>query len=350
MPSKLRPPKYCRQKERNRPDRAFVKIAGKKIQLGEYGTPESYQRYADILAGKDSEPAPAAEPAPAPTAPTIERLMAGYLEYAIQQHGSEKASEVTHTRGAFRILRRTHGNILAKDFGPKAYKAMRLEFIQAGWSRRYATDQCSRVKRMFQWGVEEELLPGDAYHRLAAVRPLKRGEHGARETAPVKPVDQEHIDATLPFMPQERADQVRLLLLTGMRPNELVQLSVEHIDRSGDVWTYRPPKHKTEHHGKQRIIAIGPKAQEILTPYLFRSPCFTGKRDAIRTAVRRAAAKAGVPHWWPYRCRHNAGTAARAAGGLDTAQALLGHSKSSTTEIYAELSTAKAIEVVRAIG
>ena len=40
------------------------------------------------------------------------------------------------------------------------------------------------------------------------------------------------------------------------------------IDMSGKVWLYRPARHKTEHHGHGRIIALGPKAQEVIRPFL----------------------------------------------------------------------------------
>ena len=32
----------------------------------------------------------------------------------------------------------------------------------------------------------------------------------------------------------------------------------------------RPQSHKTEHHGRERIIYIGPQAQDVLLPYLLR--------------------------------------------------------------------------------
>ena len=44
------------------------------------------------------------------------------------------------------------------------------------------------------------------------------------------------------------------------------------IDRSGKVWTYTPSKHKTEHHGHERIIYLGDHAQEIVRPFLKLDP------------------------------------------------------------------------------
>ena len=43
------------------------------------------------------------------------------------------------------------------------------------------------------------------------------------------------------------------------------------IDRSQEVLRFRPASHKTEHHDMQRVIFIGPKAQDVLRPYLLRS-------------------------------------------------------------------------------
>ena len=44
------------------------------------------------------------------------------------------------------------------------------------------------------------------------------------------------------------------------------------LDRGGKIWLYRPQGHKTEHHGKTREIWIGPRAQDILTPFLKLDP------------------------------------------------------------------------------
>jgi hypothetical protein len=44
-----RPPGYLRQRCKGRPDRAYCKIEGEKIWLGNYGSDESRARYAEIL-------------------------------------------------------------------------------------------------------------------------------------------------------------------------------------------------------------------------------------------------------------------------------------------------------------
>jgi site-specific recombinase XerD len=50
------------------------------------------------------------------------------------------------------------------------------------------------------------------------------------------------------------------------------------VDRSKSPWEYQPASHKTEHHERNRIIFVGPKAQHVLRPYLLRATdayCFS---------------------------------------------------------------------------
>jgi hypothetical protein len=63
---------------------------------------------------------------------------------------------------------------------------------------------------------------------------------------------------------------IQLQLLTGMRPGEVVVMRPADIDRSEEVWTYTPAQHKTLHHGHDRVVYLGHKAQELLQPYLLR--------------------------------------------------------------------------------
>ena len=144
------------------------------------------------------------------------------------------------------------------------------------------------------------------------------------------------------------------------------------IDRTDDVWTYRPESHKGSHLGHDKAIAVGPKAQAVILRYLARDTamnCFRPidaerKRgrtpratiresysvDSYRRAVERAAKRAGVDHWTPHRLRHTRGTEVRARFGLDAAQAVLGHRGADVTQVYAEVDLRKAAEVARLMG
>jgi site-specific recombinase XerD len=40
------------------------------------------------------------------------------------------------------------------------------------------------------------------------------------------------------------------------------------LTMSGPVWTYRPARHKNQHRGLDRVIFLGPQAQEVIKPFL----------------------------------------------------------------------------------
>jgi integrase len=174
------------------------------------------------------------------------------------------------------------------------------------------------------------------------------------------------------------------------------------LDTTGRIWIYTPQSHKTEHHGKERRIYLGPAAQEILrlwlrpemTAFLFQpqeaeagrraeqranrktpvqpSQQYRRKRRPRRTPgsryttgtyrqaigygidkANREAERTGnppIPRWHPHQIRHSAATRLRRAFGLDVARACLGHSSPVVTEVYAELDAAKAAEAMERVG
>ncbi len=63
------------------------------------------------------------------------------------------------------------------------------------WSRKYINKAVDRIRRMFRWGVENELVPPSVKQKLEAVAGLRKGRSKARETEARRPVPQEHIDA-----------------------------------------------------------------------------------------------------------------------------------------------------------
>src|SRR5262249_52788066 len=71
-----------------------------------------------------------------------------------------------------------------------------------------------------------------------------------------------------PYLSVHVRAMVELMLHTGMRPGEVCAMTLNQIDHTGKLWTYRPRRHKTAHHGKERSIPLGPKARAVLTAFL----------------------------------------------------------------------------------
>jgi integrase len=111
----------------------------------------------------------------------------------------------------------------------------------------------------------------------------------------VRPVEDGRVEAIRPHAGRRVWAMVQLQRLTGMRSGEACIMRTGDIDRSGPVWAYTPGTHKTEHHGRGRTIYFGPRAQEVLRPwlradadtYLFQPREEEEERQAARRAARR---------------------------------------------------------------
>lgn len=297
----------------------------------------------------------------------------------------EPTGEAKNIKDATRPLQALYAMHPVAEFGPAAVKAVRQQMIDAKLSRTVINARINRIRRAFKWGVENELVPPAVLHALQAVAALRAGRSGAKETGPVRPVPEAHVAAVLQFAtPQVRA-MIELQQLTGMRPNEVTAIRLADIDRTKKLWAYRPARHKTEHHGIERVIYLGPKAQAVLAPFLDRpqDAYLFSPKDAVRhtrerlarngnrkkrrinpkrvagsrytrrsyyRAIARACEKAGIEAWGPNRLRHSAATYLRKQYGIEAARVVLGHTSSVTTEIYAELDRSRAADIMAEVG
>jgi integrase len=269
---------------------------------------------------------------------------------------------------------------------------VRQDIFDSGISRQEINRRVGRIRRMVRWAIAEELAPAETIVALEALPDLKRGRTTARECPPVTAVPEPWVDAVLPFLSRQVAAMVQVQRLTAMRPGEVTSMRTIDIDTSGRTWLYRPRDHKMEHTGRTRTIRLGPRAQDILRPWLRldveaflfqpaeaeaerkaemrrnrkskvppsqqdRSKPHPKKRPGERFDTRayahsiaRGCRKAAVPVWAPNRLRHLAASKIRREFGLDAAQVVLGHASPDVTLVYAEVDDRRAEEVMLRIG
>jgi integrase len=277
------------------------------------------------------------------------------------------------------------GDALAERFGPKALKAVQQEMIDEDLCINVINQRVRKIRHVFKWLAGEELIPASTWHGLQAVEALKPGRTAARSTAPVQAVPDEYVEAVRKHAPSTMDAMIQVQYLTGMRPGEVCSMRPIDIEMTGKVWIYRPPQHKSKHHDRKREIPIGPKAQEVIKPFLQRdvTAFLFSPREALRQryeerpthrhqpvvppkterrvgdryrakahakCIERICKENGIPHWSPNQLRHNAGTRLRKAFGLDVAQIVLGHSRADVTEIYAEADLQRAVAAMEKVG
>jgi hypothetical protein len=72
--------------------------------------------------------------------------------------------------------------------------------LRRGLTRRHINKQIGRIKRMFAWAVEEELVPATVHQALVCVKGLKKGKGEAREKPRVQRVPDAFIVEVLPHL------------------------------------------------------------------------------------------------------------------------------------------------------
>ncbi len=379
----------------------FVEIQGHRHYLGRHDRPETRRKYerliAEWLANGRMLPVE-------PDVITICEVLARFWTHAETYYRTADGTpsrELENLRYALRPLKNLYGDTPAASFGPRALKTVRNHVVTTARNgrrapcRTYINKNIRRIKGVFRWAVAEELVAPSVYHALLAVAGLKKGRSEARETEPVRPVRSAHIDAVIPHVSRQVAAMIQIQLHTGARAGEVAAVRPCDIDRSGEVWTYKPVTHKTAHHGHDRQILFGPKTQRVLKPFLLRppeTPLFSPKEAeaerlaalhaarktplscgnrpgsnrrrkpkrapgstysvaAYRHAIQRACDEADVPRWSPHRLRHTSATNLRKEFGIDVAQTILGHRLGSAiTEVYAEANWDRARRAISRVG
>jgi integrase len=383
--------------------------------LGNYGTAASRLEYAKVVAAWEAGGRQLAQ-TKAPADITVNEVLAKFLPWAKQRYGAASA-EFTCYKLVMRPLSFLHGDALAKDFGPLALKAVRQLWIdgylhpkhgeQQTLARNVINKHIHRLRRIFRWAVENELIDESIWRRLQAVEGLRRGQSAARETPGVHAIPRAIVEATLPTLQPMIADMVMLQLETGARPGEIVRIRAIDIDMTGATWLYKPAAHKTAYLGHARAICLGPKAQAIVRRWLVadvQAFLFSPKRcreeqNAARRAARlaqgtplypshvahmakkkkkspkrapgrcytvtgynRAIARAierhnqgkpeneHLPSWHLHQLRHLRALEVKRAAGLDAARAVLGHRDANISEMYAGVDVEKAKELMARIG
>jgi integrase len=412
---------------------AVVVLDGRSFYLGKYGTEASrteYQRLVEEWLASRRRPTPTGSTAPSAPAlggrrVTVEELIWHYWRHVKSYYvkAGKPTSEQGAIRCALRFVRRLHGHIPAEEFGPLSLLAVReamirhrvtrevkvtdpdtgerrleVRVIREGLSRRSINKQVGRIKRMFAWGVEKELIPAYVHAALLRVAGLRRGKSAAPESPRIKPVAQGHVEAVLPHLREVVRVMVQVQQLCGCRPHEVTEMRGDDIRTDLPVWEYRPTRYKTEHHNDEsdpdleRVIFLGPRAQVLLKPFLdacgggfLFSPahshhtrpgvimshkdvglCWAAEpkqaaeakaalRDhyavgIYRQAIRRGCIRAGVPVWRPNQLRHGRLTEVRRRFGLEASKACGGHREIGVTQHYAEQDQELARRVIGEIG
>lgn len=304
---------------------------GRTIYLGKHGSPESDENYRRIVANILT----LGEPTPEPSRMTVKTLADRFMVHTKESFPATSREPIAYQR-AMDLLVESMGNVLADQVTPAKFVAMRDSWAKR-CSVRTVNKHHNQTLAAFRWGVTVEAVPANVWHALQAVPRLKPNRSAAKPPRKVGPVAWADVEAIREHVRPQVWAMILTQWWTGMRSGELLAMTPGQIVE----WVYRPSTHKNAWRGHVREIPIGPRAREILTPWidgkLPGEKIFPGySPQSYGRAIMRACESAGVRHWHPHQLRHAFATRVRESHGLDAAQAVLGHATARVTEIYAE--------------
>lgn len=295
------------------------------------------------------------------------------------------------------------GDLWPDAFRSMQFKSLRQEWIGAGNHKGTIAKKTDRVRRWFRWMVENELCSIETQGVLLAIGPAPN----LPENDDVEPVPiHDYVRTIRRVTPQVRAI-ARVQLLGGPRPGETCRMRGCEITQKGmvrighrsfrlpeGVWLFRPTKvdglpDKKKGTNKTTIYLFGPKAQAVLRPWMRSNPSeylfqpreaqaaarkvrkktpsqeardWTRRKGnpryrdhyavfSYRQAITRAAARAGVPHWFPHQLRHTFTTRMDTlTDDLLTVSTLLSHERPDTTLIYLQRKLREAAKTAARLG
>jgi integrase len=351
-----------------------VRLNGRDVYLGPFGSPDSRRRYADLVASvaKGEAPKRSADPLGRFTVAELCDLYEQHAE-SYYRPGPSHRSHPTYLRiknWVVEIAQR-YGHLPADEFGPRSLRDVRDRWAASGrLCRAEVNRRQGDVVRMFRWGVAEELVAASTLNALKALAGLRAGKSEARETAPRTACTDEQIAAVLPHLTPPAASLVRMLRATGMRPDEACRMRIADIDATGEVWTYRVAEHKNSHRGHQRIVPLNATAQAIVRQHRLRpdgterpddaylfDPAEGGRRNAygrflpngLYQSLQDACDAADIDAFSPYAIRHRVGTELRSKLGIEAVEAVLGQRTPSVAERYSRDKTQRAMAAAASI-
>ena len=205
--------------------RAVVTLDGRDFYLGKHDTAGSREAYdrtiAEWLANGRRLPNRTREAASF----TVNEVVLAFMKHARQYYrkNGEETSSVSAFAYAFNYLRSLYGSTPAEEFRPPHLKAVRERMIASGLRRKVLNDRVWRIKHLFRWAVAEELVSEGVALRLSNVAGLRKGRRpDVPESQRVTPVDIDAVEAVLPHLAPQVAAMIRIQLLTGMRPGEVL--------------------------------------------------------------------------------------------------------------------------------
>ena len=154
---------------------AFLKLSGRVIWLGPYGSSKAQEKYDQVIAEWLANGRHLLEEPEEPDEPT--KVVEVVDQYAAWVESRYSASEQHTSRAAIRVVNRLYGSTDAIAFGLKRLRAVRAHMVEKGWpgptstSRSAASAACSSGPSHASWSPKQSTGASAPWSPCDAVKP-----------------------------------------------------------------------------------------------------------------------------------------------------------------------------------
>ena len=343
--SKHRVPKVGRHSS----GQARVTLSGQVHYLGEYGSPEAANRFAQLLQQWElGGRRPLRATATVASVGTMAGLIADYLAH-VDGRGKYRMADGRVTSARLRLGRNL--NYVAAAIGELQLHRLRPAHMRQAvealvgrqsLARTTVNKAVARFAAVLQWargaGRIDKIVLRDLLDEL---RPFSRDDLPNREHKVQKYVPSaDEVAKIAAAAPPVVGAMIRAQFASGARPGEIIAMRWSDLDRRDpEIWTYtvRSEHAKTAHHGKKLVYSVPAVLVRDLVPTGPVGRVFEGAPTTVKgyaLALASACRRVGLPRISGHCVRHAAATESARRHGAAVAQALLNHSSLAQTSTY----------------
>jgi integrase len=206
------------------------------------------------------------------------------------------------------------------------------------------------LSRIFKLAVDSSELAENPCRKVS----ILRGEQG--RTRYLLPEEEERLMAVLDGQRSPLKDMVVLVINTGLRVSEVLNLKPEHVDFHRDVLYIKGTKTDEDRDvplnnvSRELLATLVSKAKRQNDEYLLTNPKTKTKYTSVKTAWLKACKRAQITDLRFHDLRHTFGTRAADAGvSLNAIRDVMGHKSIAMTERYAHATNEGKRRAVEAI-
>lgn len=341
---------------------ARIRVKGKDVYLGPFGSKESRDRYAE-LSVQHAGGVPL-------RSPRVFEVVDRWRHDGVKRYAAN-SSEPKAIDAALTVLCRLFSRLPSKDVTPAILDKVRESMASGSWMtdeelawrakhkkpvawcRRVVNRAITRIKTVWKWAERSGLVPPGSWAHLGTLDPIRKHDARYKSHAARKPATWEQVAGVIDRVPPHVAVMLELQWHTGMRPSEVVKIRPCDVSLGPNgclVYVLNGHKGDWRENDGGHFVLLNSECQRVLSPLLaaarsrgLKSFLFPSSRkakhrhyttDAYARVVTRICKETGTPHFTPYQLRHAAKRRAARVAGLHGARALLGQTSLESTAQY----------------